>query len=281
MSNWRPKTVAMYGGDMRRTKRWVVLWLGLTWVVLGMAGCTPEPSPSTTDAPPLQAAAVAAPEVHGAEAAKSALESSGNAVDAAVACAFTLAVTFPEAGNMGGGGFMLVHVDGEDRFLDYRETAPAGAHRDMYLDGQGEVQGDASFVGHLAVGVPGTVRGLWVAHQAYGNLPWEELVEPAIRLAEEGFVVPPSLIELRDEASQLVAGRTNFDSYFGAMKPGEVFRQPELAETLRRIARDGPADFYEGKTAQLIVAEMERGGGRITLDGEVIYEDGKFVKVEL
>ena len=128
-------------------------------------------------------AAVATPEPHATAAALAVLDRGGNAVDAATAVAFVLAVTQPEAGNIGGGGFMTLYVDGQPAFLDYRETAPAAADRDMYLDAQGEPLPDASITGHRAVGTPGTVAGLWAAHKRYGRLPWPALVEPAIALA--------------------------------------------------------------------------------------------------
>ena len=210
------------------------------------------------------AAAVAAPDRHGAEVAERILLEGGNAVDAAIATAFVLAVTFPEAGNLGGGGFMTVHLDGRQQFLDFRETAPAGATRDMYLDAAGKAIPDASLIGALAAGVPGTVAGLWAAHQRYGTLPWKRLVTPAIRLAREGFAVEPQLAGLLAEQRTELAGRTNFDRYFGGLEAGDTLRQPELAATLERIARAGPKGFYRGRTARLIVAEMRRGGGLIT-----------------
>ena len=211
-----------------------------------------------------RAAAVAAPDRHGAEVAERILLEGGNAVDAAIATAFVLAVTFPEAGNLGGGGFMTVHFDGQQQFLDFRETAPAGATRDMYLDAAGKAIPDASLIGALAAGVPGTVAGLWAAHQRYGTLPWKRLVTPAIRLAREGFAVEPQLAGLLAEQRTELAGRTNFDRYFGGLEAGDTLRQPELAATLERIARAGPKGFYRGRTARLIVAEMRRGGGLIT-----------------
>ena len=163
------------------------------------------------------AAAVAAPDRHGAEVAERILLEGGNAVDAAIATAFVLAVTFPEAGNLGGGGFMTVHLDGRQQFLDFRETAPAGATRDMYLDAAGKAIPDASLIGALAAGVPGTVAGLWAAHQRYGTLPWKRLVTPAIRLAREGFAVEPQLAGLLAEQRTELAWRTNFDRYFGGL----------------------------------------------------------------
>jgi gamma-glutamyltranspeptidase/glutathione hydrolase len=218
-----------------------------------------------------RAAAVAAPDRHGAEVAERILLEGGNAVDAAIATAFVLAVTFPEAGNLGGGGFMTVHLDGQQQFLDFRETAPAGATRDMYLDAAGKAIPDASLIGALAAGVPGTVAGLWAAHQRYGTLPWKRLVTPAIRLAREGFAVEPQLAGLLAEQRTELAGRTNFDRYFGGLKAGDTLRQPELAATLERIARAGPKGFYRGRTARLIVAEMRRGGGLITQADLVAY----------
>ena len=216
-------------------------------------------------------AAVAMPDRYSADVAEAILAAGGNAVDAAIAAGFALAVTYPEAGNIGGGGFMLVYMDDEPAFVDYRETAPAGADRDMYLDEDGEVIPGASLIGHRAAGVPGTVAGFWAAHARYGTLPWEELVAPAIRLAEEGFVVPEDLgggmLTRLERFSE-----TNFGDYFGDMATGEVFRQPELARTLERIARDGRDGFYRGETAALIVAEMARGDGLISLEDLAGYE---------
>jgi len=137
---------------------------------------------------------VAMPDSFSADVAARILSAGGNAVDAAVAGALVLAVTYPEAGNLGGGGFMLTYVDGAAQFLDYRETAPAAATRDMYLDATGEVIEGSSLTGHRAVGVPGTVAGLWAAHQRYGRLPWRDVIEPAVQLAQGGFHVPPLLL---------------------------------------------------------------------------------------
>jgi gamma-glutamyltranspeptidase/glutathione hydrolase len=207
--------------------------------------------------------AVAAPDQYSAQVAARVLEQGGNAVDAAVAAAFTLAVTYPEAGNLGGGGFMTLFINGESRFLDYRETAPRAATRDMFLDARGEVIESASLVGAKASGVPGTVLGLREAHRRYGTRPWPELLAPAIGYAERGYEVHEKTWQYRQDALALFDGKTNFRRYFGSMKSGEVFRQPELAKTLRRIARDGAKDFYEGETAGLLVAQMRRDGGLI------------------
>jgi gamma-glutamyltranspeptidase / glutathione hydrolase len=208
--------------------------------------------------------AVAAPDEHGARVAAHILEKGGNAVDAAVATAFTLAVTYPEAGNIGGGGFMTLFVGGQAYFVDYRESAPRAATRGMYLDDKGEVIENASLVGAKASGVPGTVRGLWEVHQRFGKLPWSQLVAPAVGYATRGFTVHEKTYQYRKDALKMFAGKTNFARYFGKMQSGATFRQPELARTLGRIARDGPADFYEGRTARLLIAQMNRDGGIIT-----------------
>jgi len=206
----------------------------------------------------LTAGAVASPDLYGALAAEETLKAGGNAVDAAVATAFALAVTYPEAGNLGGGGFMTLLVDGKPFFLDYREVAPAAATPTMFLDAQGEPVADLSLVGPLAAGVPGTVRGLAEAHRRFGKLPWATTLAPAIRFAEKGFDVTPQLIGIRDGSQAPFLKSTNFARYFSGMKAGERFRQPELAATLKRIARDGDREFYEGETAKLIVAQMAR-----------------------
>jgi len=147
-----------------------------------------SPAPVTEPATVERTAAVAIPDRHGALVAEQILRDGGNVVDAAVAVGFSLAVTYPVAGNIGGGGFMLTHLDGETTFLDYREAAPLAADRDMYLDANGEVIAQASLIGAPAAGVPGTVAGLWAAHQRHGTLPWKDLVMPAVQLAEDGFL---------------------------------------------------------------------------------------------
>jgi gamma-glutamyltranspeptidase / glutathione hydrolase len=207
-------------------------------------------------------AAVAMPDRFSAEAAAQVLADGGNAVDAAVAAAFVLAVTYPEAGNIGGGGFLLSVMQGDPAFLDFRERAPGAAHRDMYLDEGGNFDQRAALFGGRASGVPGTVRGLHTAHRRYGSLPWGRLVRPAIELAREGFVVPPSLAGLAAEARAEFGDGTNFDRYFADMQAGTLFRQRELANTLARIATNAD-DFYTGGIADQIVAQMERSGGLI------------------
>jgi gamma-glutamyltranspeptidase / glutathione hydrolase len=215
-------------------------------------------------AAPTPASAVAAPDRYGAETAAEILNAGGNAADAAVAIAFTLAVTYPEAGNLGGGGFATVMFDGKAHFLDYRERAPANASAGMYLDAAGKVIPDASTVGAGAAGVPGTVAGLWELHRRFGKLSWQADLAPAIRYAEQGFSVDRMLVEERDRRAAQLRGRTNFLTYFGGLAQGDTLRQPDLAATLKRIAADGPRGFYAGRTAELLVAEMLRNHGHVT-----------------
>jgi len=259
----------------RLKKRSIALYLGLA-IVLAVAGCSKqadEPQLAPVEAPEvLRDSAVAMPDRYGAQISEEILRSGGNAVDAAIAAGFALAVTFPEAGNIGGGGFMLIHMNGENSFVDYREKAPLAADRDMYLDENGDVIEGASLIGHLSVGVPGTVAGFWAAHQKYGSLPWRELVMPAVKLAEEGFLVPDKLGGGMLTTLEKYEGNTNFSSYFGNMKAGEIHKQPELAATLTLIAQNGADGFYKGTTADLIVAEMKRGNGLITHEDLTRYE---------
>jgi gamma-glutamyltranspeptidase / glutathione hydrolase len=192
----------------------------------------------------------------------------GNAVDAAVATAFALAVVYPEAGNVGGGGFMVARLaDGTTAALDFREKAPLAAHRDMFLDGAGELT-DRSLIGHQAAGVPGAVAGLWEAHRRFGTMPWAELLEPAVRLAADGFEVDEALAaSVRGGAARLARFEGSAALFLPGDEPvraGSRWRNPDLARVLRRVAEHGPAGFYQGETADLIVAEMERGGGIIT-----------------
>ncbi len=217
-------------------------------------------SASIAGTPAAPRAAVAAPDEFGARAAMDVIKGGGNAVDAAVATAFVLAVTYPEAGNLGGGGFMMIYLHGKPAFLDYRETAPAAASRDMYLDAKGAVIKDASVIGPRAAGVPGTVAGLWSAHQRYGTRPWRELLQPAIRLARDGFVPSKHMASRIAEARGSYQGVTNFNEYFGKVEAGTLFRQPALAATLTRIASGGAKEFYHGQTAQLLAKQMQHGG---------------------
>ncbi len=197
------------------------------------------------------------------------LRKGGNAVDAATAVGLALAVTHPTAGNIGGGGFMLIRMsDGRCAAIDYRETAPAAATRDMYLNGKGEVVPGASTVGHRAVGVPGSVAGFALAQEKFGSMKWADVVEPARRLASDGFTVSRALAEDLREAkvlAQFAESRRIFLNNGKFLDEGDTWRQPELAETLARLKERGPREFYEGRTAQLIVDEMKAGGGLMTL----------------
>jgi gamma-glutamyltranspeptidase/glutathione hydrolase len=193
------------------------------------------------------------------------LRRGGNAVDAAVAVGFALAVVHPEAGNIGGGGFMIIRRrTGEVSALDYRETAPAAASRDMYRDA-GE---DASVTGHLSVGVPGAVAGLTEAHRRFGRLPFQAVIEPAIKLAREGFKIDEYRSRsIGGDSARLVlfpSSRSIFLPHERPPQPGSKFKQPELAATLQAIHDSGSAGFYRGRVADMIVAEMARGGGVIS-----------------
>ncbi|MCL4106640.1 UNVERIFIED_CONTAM: hypothetical protein GTU68_009774 [Idotea baltica] len=216
-------------------------------------------------------AAVAMPDEFSADVAESVLRSGGNAVDASVAAVFALAVTFPEAGNIGGGGFMVSHINGEDAFLDFRERAPSRASKDMYLDEGGSFVTEAALLGGKASGVPGTVAGMHAAHKRYGTKPWSELLQPAIKLAKHGFLVHPDLAKYGANKITETAGKTNFSKYFSAMKANQVFVQPELAATLTRIAAD-PREFYTGLTARQITAQMVASNGLIDMADLASYQ---------
>ena len=242
----------------------------ITLGLLGLVACSNQPTEQTTSD-----YAVAMPDKFGAQVAMDVLEQGGNAVDAAIAAQFALAVTYPEAGNIGGGGFMTIYIDGQPDFLDYREMAPEAASRDMYLDEDGNVHPTDSLFGAKASGIPGTVAGMWEAHQKYGKLPWARLVQPAVTLAKDGFHVPPKLAgrvsryikRLRDKERD-----SNFEHYFGAATEAEaLFIQPELAATLARIRDQGPDGFYKGDTADAIVAYMQKTNGLMTHDDLANY----------
>jgi len=219
-----------------------------------------------------QLAAVAIPDPYAAKVAEQILQQGGNAVDAAVATGFALAVTYIDAGNIGGGGFMLTQMNGESAFLDYREKAALAAYRDMYLDENGDVIPSASLIGAQAAAVPGTVAGLWKAHERYGNLPWSEVVLPAADLAQAGFYPAKILVDDIHGHYAQFEGKTNFGEYFGEISTDALFKQPELAATLRRIAETGHDEFYRGKTAELIVEQMAQSDGLITLEDLDTYQ---------
>jgi gamma-glutamyltranspeptidase/glutathione hydrolase len=196
----------------------------------------------------------------------------GNAVDAAVAVALTLAVTWPEAGNLGGGGFMLLRkADGKEEAIDYRERAPLAAASDMYLDASGNVIKDASLVGYIAIAVPGTVAGLALAHKRHGKLPWADIVEPARKLAADGFVVSEYLArslrgkQTTERMQKFPESWRIFQRNGKPYEKGERLVQPELAATLARIRKD-PSDFYRGETARRIIADVKEHGGILTAE---------------
>lgn len=229
-----------------------------------MAYGQPEPQPVSA-----KHGMVASAEFHASQVGVDILKRGGNAVDAAVAVGLALAVTYPAAGNLGGGGFMLIRLaNGESVVIDYRETAPKLASRDMYLDSSGNVIPDASLLGSKAAGIPGTVAGLAMAHAKYGKLPWKDLVEPARLLAERGFPVSFSLANsLRNSKEFKVSGESRriFQREGKFYEPGELLRQPELASTLRRLQTQGSREFYEGDTARLIAREASEGHGLLSL----------------
>jgi gamma-glutamyltranspeptidase / glutathione hydrolase len=203
------------------------------------------------------------------------MQAGGNAVDGAVATGFALAVVDPQAGNLGGGGFMLVRMaDGKAHFIDYREKAPAAATANLYLDPHGEVIEEASIVGYKAIAVPGSVAGLVYAAKKYGKLPLERVMAPAIKLAGDGYRLAwEDAEDLRDDKhlAQFPESRRIFQRDGNYYKAGEIFRQPEMVRTLQRIARN-PDDFYRGAMARELAAAVEKGGGLITTTDLAQYE---------
>lgn len=215
-------------------------------------------------------AMVVAQEPNAVDAGVAILKRGGNAVDAAVTVAMALAVTHPTAGNLGGGGFLLLRTKtGETAFFDFRERAPKAATRDMYLDDAGDPTRD-SLVGWRAAGVPGTVRGLELAHQRYGRKGWAELVAPAVKLARDGFELSYATARSLEALSPLLSrspeSRRIFLNDGRGYQPGDLLVQPELAATLARIQSHGAKDFYEGETARILAEENAKNGGLITLD---------------
>jgi gamma-glutamyltranspeptidase / glutathione hydrolase len=202
------------------------------------------------------------------------MQAGGNAVDAAVATGFALAVVHPQAGNLGGGGFMLIRTaDGRTHFVDYREKAPAAATANMYLDSQGNVVENASVVGYKAIGVPGSLAGMVYAEKEFGKLTLAQVMAPAIKLARDGY--PLAWQDARDledkDLAKFAESRRVFQRNGKYYKSGEVFRQPELARTLERIASN-PGDFYHGAMARELAASIQKGGGLITVEDLAQYE---------
>ena len=253
---------------------WVIV--AFTWVV---AACTHAPNNTVDSASNntvgLSQQAVAMPDSYSADAAMQVLQEGGNAIDAAITAQFVLAVTLPEAGNVGGGGFMTIKFEDSTDFLDYREMAPENAHRDMYLDEQGNVKPHESLFGAKASGIPGTVAGMWAAHKKYGTLEWDRLLAPAVDLAEQGFVVHEKLannIAHYIERAKEAGINNNFSEYFAHAKAGTTFKQPELAKTLRAIQQQGKDGFYKGEVAKHIVDFMQQNGGLITYEDLLAYK---------
>ena len=244
-----------------------------------VAACSHAPNPPVENASNntvgLSQQAVAMPDSYSADAAMQVLQEGGNAIDAAITAQFVLAVTLPEAGNVGGGGFMTIKFEDSTDFLDYREMAPENAHRDMYLDEQGDVKPYESLFGAKASGIPGTVAGMWAAHKKYGTLDWERLLAPAVDLAEQGFVVHEKLANNIDhyiERTKEASINNNFSEYFAHAKAGTTFKQPELAKTLKAIQQQGKDGFYKGDVAKHIVDFMQQNGGLITYEDLLAYK---------
>lgn len=234
---------------------------GVLWLALALPVWAAQPTHA-------RHAMVVTVEPHATDAGLAMLQAGGNAVDAAVAVGFALAVTHPSAGNIGGGGFMLIRfADGRSTFLDFRERAPGKASRDMYLDGSGKPTED-SVVGYRAAGVPGSVRGFEYASKKYGRKPWADTLGPAVTLAEKGFPVSYDFANSLRRSSRLLSRFPESKRVFlrdgKPYEAGEMFIQPDLARTLERIRREGARDFYEGETARRLAADMERHGGLIT-----------------
>ena len=263
---------------MRFPRRFVVPFaLALLTGCAGHAAEAPEPAAGIARDWPLErkarvteapSAMVVSGHPRASEVGRDVLRAGGNAVDAAVAVGFALAVLHPEAGNIGGGGFMVIRTaDGQVRSLDYRETAPGRASRDMYLDENGDPT-ELSVTGHLSAGVPGSPAGLVEAHRALGRLPLDSVILPAIRLAREGFEVDEYRSEsIRSDSARLASFPASAAGFLPGGRPpapGERLVQPDLAATLEAIRREGADGFYRGRVADLILAEMERGGGLIS-----------------
>src|SRR5467141_2230816 len=220
---------------------------------------------------------VATDEELGSEAGVEILKRGGNAADAAVAVAFALAVVEPAAGNIGGGGFMLIRLaGGKTTFFDYREVAPGKASRDMYIGKDGKLDENASVIGYQSVAVPGTVAGLELVLKNYGTMKLADVMAPAIRLAKDGFAVSEKLsqelAEHRPELEQFPASQRIFLNGGKMWKAGDTLKQPELAATLKRIAKNGVTEFYRGETARMLVDEMTKNGGLITLEDLANYK---------
>ncbi len=236
----------------------------------------PKALPYTTDQQSLSdTAMVVTAHPLSSEIGKKILFNGGNAIDAAIATQFALAVVYPRAGNIGGGGFMIVRMaDGQADALDYREKAPAKAYRNMYLDENEEVIPDLSTYGAMAVGVPGTVAGMEAVHKKYGTIEWAKLIQPAIDLAKNGFPITQSEADRFAEKKSAIKGinrfKTPFVKFWG-WSQGDILKQTDLAKTLERIRDNGKDGFYKGETAKLFIEEIEAGNGLITKEDLANY----------
>lgn len=246
------------------------------FTLLLVAGLGTPPAPPNDLVARGKAGVVVSPEPHATQVGLEVLRQGGNAVDAAVAVALALAVTHPQAGNLGGGGFLVVRMaDGRTTAIDFREKAPAAAHRDLYLKADGSVDLDKAQFGASAAGVPGSPAGLLHALEALGSWPLAKVAAPAIGLARDGFVVDQflagALAEARQDLARFPSSKQVFFVGDRPLRQGERLVQPDLAATLERFAGGGLQGFYGGKTAELVVAAMQRGGGFVTKDDLAAY----------
>ncbi len=247
----------------------IFLVLGINFTLISQTGRIPTPAKNGM---------VVTSHYLASEVGSEILEQGGNAIDATVASAFALAVTLPSAGNLGGGGFIVYHTaGGEKTTFNFREKAPLAATANMFLDEGGKIKNNSNHEGLLSVGVPGTVAGLYKAHHKYGKLPWRKVVQPAIDLAKKGF---PSSYHMQEFLDWVRANKEEYTSTANKFlkngeeiyNPGEIWKQPDLAKTLKRIKRNGADGFYEGTTATLIENYMKENGGLITKEDLVGYE---------
>ncbi len=247
----------------------IVLLASPYWSCYAQSGRTPLPSANGM---------VVSSHYLASEAGKKILEKGGNAVDAAITTAFTLAVTLPSAGNIGGGGFLVFHSsNGQTTSFNFREKAPLASTENMFLNNDGKIKNNSNHSGPLSIGVPGTVAGLYLAHQKLGKLPWTRLLEPAIDLAENGF---PSGWDMQGFMKWVMQNKDAYPSTAKSFlkngeivyKPGEIWKQPDLAKTLRLIQKKGADGFYKGVTAQLIENYMRSTGGLITKEDLSLYK---------
>lgn len=250
----------------------------LLLMIIGLASCKQAPIPTVKSnlGEVAENAMVVSAHPLASQVGVEILKKGGNAIDAAVAVQFALAVVYPVAGNIGGGGFMIVRqANGETYSLDFREKAPVGAGRDMYLDENGDAVSELSRNGQLAAGVPGSVAGMFAAHEKLGSLPMADLIQPAVDLAQNGFVLTEKEANSLNNHLERLNTHSTQPSVFSTKEtwnPGDSIHHTDLAHTLSLIRDKGNAGFYEGETAEKIVAEMERGNGVMTLEDLKSYE---------